>query len=316
MNLIARSFSLRARRATKAFSCRRFPVSSITLAIAAAPLSAPGPRAASPHDAKAGTPPPCPRGADWVFEPAFSDEFNGTQLDADKWWDFNPAWHGRKPAYFDRANVRVADGSLQLTARELPPSEVSVENKVRGHDRYTTAIIKSKARVRYGYFEARCRSMSANICNAFWLYDPLDAPAKYREGDFSEEIDIFEIFGKPRNAADRRVFFATVHCHHTPYVESIVNTKKVKLPDYSAKVPMPFDFDADYHVYALLWTPEALTWFVDGKAAHTRTNDHFKRPLHVVFDAEIMQSWVGLPESADLPATFHVDYVRVWRKAE
>ena len=33
-------------------------------------------------------------------------------------------------------------------------------------------------------------------------------------------------------------------------------------------------------------------------------------------DAEIMQSWVGLPESAHLPATFYVDYVRVWRKAE
>ena len=78
--------------------------------------------------------------------------------------------------------MKVAEGSLQLLARELKPSEVSVENVVRGHDRYTTAII----------------------------------------------------------------------------------------------------------------------------------ND----PLHVGFDAEIMQSWVGLPQSADLPSTFYVDDVRVWRKAE
>lgn len=283
---------------------------------AAALLAALGLHAASTEDGKVGAPPPCPLGAGWVFEAGFSDEFDGTQLDADKWWDFNPAWHGRKPAYFDRGNVRVSEGSLRLMARELDPSEVSVENKVRGHDRYSTAIVKSKRRVGYGYFEARCRSMSANVCNAFWLCDPLDAPAKYREGDFSEEIDIFEVFGKPKNAAERRVFFATVHCYHTPYVESLVNTKKVKLPDYSAKVKMPFDFDADYHLYALLWTPETLEWFVDGKKAYARTNDCFKRPLHMVFDAEVMQSWVGLPESADLPATFSVDYVRVWRRAE
>lgn len=286
------------------------------LCAATALLAATGLFAASSTEGKAAPAPACPLGEGWVLDATFSDEFNGAQLDAKKWWDFNPAWHGRKPGYFDRANVRVADGALQLTARELKPGEASVENQVRGHDRFTTAIVKSKTRVRYGYFEARCRSMSANVCNAFWLYDPLDAPAKYREGDFSEEIDIFEVFGKPAREEHRRLFYATVHNHHTPYVESIVNSKKVKLPDYSAKVKMPFDFDADYHVYALLWTPEELRWFVDGKEVHRRANDYFKRPLHVVFDAEIMQTWVGLPASADLPSTFSIDYVRVWRKAE
>lgn len=262
----------------------------------------------------AGGPPACPLGAGWAFVPEFSDEFAGNRLDADKWWDFNPAWHGRKPAYFDRANVRVGDGCLQLTARAQAPAEVTVENRVRGYDLFTTALVKSKRRIRYGYFEARCRSMRANVCNAFWLYDPLDAPAKYREGDFSEEIDIFEVFGKPARAAEERTFFATVHRHHTPYVESIVNAKKTPLPNYSGKVKMPFDFHADFHVYALRWTPQELTWFVDGQQVFTRSNDYFNRPLHVVFDAEIMQAWAGLPEVADLPSTFHIDYVRVWQQ--
>ena len=39
----------------------------------------------------------------------------------------------------------------------------------------------------------------------------------------------------------------------------------------------------------------------------------FKRPLHVIFDAEIMETWDGLPNPDDLPSTFEVDYVRVWR---
>jgi beta-glucanase (GH16 family) len=271
---------------------------------------------ASLLSAQDGVSPVCPLGAGWVFDPAFSDEFNVSQLDADKWWDFNPAWHGRKPAYFDRANVRLSDGSLQLLARMQDPAEVTPENRARGHDLYTTAIVKSKKRIRYGYFEARCRSMRANVCNAFWLYDPLDPPAKYREGDFSEEIDIFEVFGNPIRAEHERIFFATVHRHHTPYVESIVNAKKTPLPNYSGKIKMPFDFWADFHVYAFLWTPAELKWFVDGKEVFSRANDYFHRPLHVVFDAEIMEKWVGLPDAADLPATFSIDYVRVWQKPD
>lgn len=264
----------------------------------------------------AGSPPPCPLGADWRFVPEFSDEFDGSALDAGKWWDFNPAWHGRKPAHFDRANVRVAAGALHLTARVPDPATVTVEDRVRGYDQFTTALVKSKARIRYGYFEARCRSMRANVCNAFWLYDPLDPPAKYREGDFSEEIDIFEVFGKPNREEHNRVFFATVHRHHTPYVESLVNAKKTVLPNYSAKVKMPFDFSADFHVYALQWTPQALTWFVDGREVFARPNDYFHRPLHVMLDAEVMEKWTGLPDPADLPATFSIDYVRIWQRPE
>jgi hypothetical protein len=36
----------------------------------------------------------------------------------------------------------------------------------------------------------------------------------------------------------------------------------------------------------------------------------------VVFDAEIMQTWTGLPDPADLPATFAIDYVRIWQQPE
>jgi hypothetical protein len=137
-----------------------------------------------------GQPPICPVNPGWTFVGSHSDEFSGKALDTAKWWDFNPAWYGRKPAYFDRANVSVSDGNLILTARAQAPEAVTVENRARGYDQYTTAIVKSKTRVRYGYFEARVKSMDAAVCNAFWLYDPLEPAQKYREGDASEEIDI------------------------------------------------------------------------------------------------------------------------------
>lgn len=260
--------------------------------------------------------PACPMGEGWEFSAEFSDEFNGAKLDDAKWWDFNPEWYGRKPGFFARENVAVKDGSLQLTARVQKPEEVTVENKVRGYDLFTTSIVKSKKRIAYGYFEARCKSMKAGVCNAFWLYDPLNPPAKYKEGSFSEEIDIFEVFGKPTKQEYDRVFCATVHRFYTPYVESIANDKQTPLPKKSAKQKLPFDFWADFHVYGFLWTPAEMKWYVDGKEVFARDNDYFSTALYIMFDCEIMQGWVGLPDPADLPATFEVDYLRVWRQKD
>ena len=249
----------------------------------------------------------------WVLDKSFSDEFNKSKLDESKWWDFNPAWHGRKPSHFARSNVKVKKGLLRLSAKSLDPKKVSIQDKARGYDKFSTAIIKSKNRSYYGYYEARAKSMKAAVCNAFWLYDPLEESIKYREGEYSEEIDIFEVFGKANKKENQRAYYAAVHRYQTPYVESLVNKRKYKLENRYTRLEVPYDFYEDFHVYGLLWTADELVWFLDGKEVFRRKNDFFKRPLHVIFDAEIMETWDGLPNVDDLPSTFEVDYVRVWR---
>lgn len=259
--------------------------------------------------------PVCPMGKEWNFCRDFSDEFNGTGLDRNKWMDLVPVWYGRKPSLFSAANVKVADGVLQLVCDEQKPDEVTYENKVQGFDKFRIAIAKSKNRIRYGYFEARCKSMKANVCNAFWLYDPLDPPAKYLSGDFSEEIDIFEIIGKPSpeyHESKDRIYSTTVHRFVTPYLEGVVNHNRPPLPMQGAKQRVPFDFSSDFHVYAFLWTPAEMKWFIDGREVFNRNNDYFKRALHIVFDCETL--W-GIPDSSDLPAVFNIDYIRVWQYA-
>ncbi len=257
--------------------------------------------------------PICPVPGSWSFCGEFSDEFNGNSIDHEKWFDFNPSWDGRKPGFFARDNVSVTDGCLTLKAREIRTDELTLERKERGADQFATSIVKSKKRIRYGYFEARCRSMKANLCNAFWLYDPLDAPLKYREGYFSEEIDIFEVFGKAVTPASDHIYFTTVHRFYTPYVESIANFKKIKLDNYQKTTKVDFDFSADFHRYGFLWTPSEMTWFIDGKPVFSRSNDYFNTALHIMFDCEIMKGWVGLPNKEDLPAEFKIDYLRVWQ---
>ena len=257
--------------------------------------------------------PNAPISGSWILDKSFSDDFNKSKLDDTKWWDFNPAWHGRKPSHFARSNVKVKRGSLILTAKSLNPKKVSIQDLSRGYDKFSTAIIKSKKRSYYGYYEARAKSMKAAVCNAFWLYDPLEESVKYRDGEYSEEIDIFEVFGKANKKENKRAYYAAVHRYQTPYVESLVNKKKYKLENRYTRLDVPFDFYEDFHVYGFLWTQDELVWFLDGKEVFRRKNDFFKRPLHIIFDAEIMETWDGLPNIEDLPSTFEIDYVRVWR---
>jgi len=245
--------------------------------------------------------------------PDFSDDFDGAALDEAKWTDWVASFPGRSAGFlFARDNVSVADGRLRLTARRMRPDERTVENLRRGFTDYATAYVRAKAKTFYGFYACRARTMRSKVCNAFWLYDPLsDKPErKFRVGDVSEEIDIFEIFGSLRD------WYGTVHCLKTPYLEGVVNGGVEKLPQKYRKVALAFDPAADFHEYGFLWTPTALTWFVDGEAVFTRTNDRFRRPLHVTFDCEVMYNWVGEPAPDELPATFEIDWFRYWKTEE
>ncbi|MBR1921583.1 MAG: family 16 glycosylhydrolase [Kiritimatiellae bacterium] len=263
----------------------------------------------------------CPAGALFVFDEAASDEFDGELLDAAKWDDWVESFQGRRRGFlFSRDNVTLGGGRLKLAARPLREDEKTLDNLARGYDTYATAIVKAKKKTFYGYYECRAKAMKAAVCNAFWLYDPLsDRPeAKYRPGDFSEEIDIFEVFGKegskPCDAA--RTLYCTVHRIATPYLEGRVFGAVEELPEKSGRPKVDFDFFDGYHTYGFLWTEKELKWFVDDVEVFARPNDRFHRPLHVTFDCEIMYDWVGEPDENDLPQTFAVDYFRHWRAVD
>ncbi|MBQ2623499.1 MAG: family 16 glycosylhydrolase [Kiritimatiellae bacterium] len=257
-------------------------------------------------------------GCQFVFDEQASDEFEGEMLDRSKWDDWVESFQGRRSGFlFSRDNVDVAKGELRLKARLLREDEKTADNLARGFDTYATAIVKSKKKTFYGYYECRAKSMKAAVCNAFWLYDPLsDEPKKkYRPGDFSEEIDIFEIFGKEgsKKSDCARAFYNTVHRLGTPYLEGRVLGSVENLPEKSSRKKVDFDFADGYHEYGFLWTEKEMKWYADGVEMFSRPNDHFHRPMHVTFDCEIMYGWVGEPDKADLPQTFSVQYFRHWR---
>ncbi|KAB2641426.1 MAG: family 16 glycosylhydrolase [Verrucomicrobia bacterium] len=234
-----------------------------------------------------------PPGGKWKPIPELTDEFDGGKLDATKWQDHNPGWKGRKPGFFSTTNVGVSDGKLHLTARAE-----NLKDPPQGYHTFTTAAVKSKALVKYGYFEIKCRPMKSKASSGFWFY------SKTQEA--WTEIDVFEICGvgeKWRNTynMNAHVFFTPTETHHW----SKGDTWKA-----------PFDFVDDYHIYGLEWDQAVIKWWVDGKVVRELKNTHWHEPLNMNFDSETMPEWFGLPDKESLPSTFSIEYVRSWRHTE
>ena len=233
--------------------------------------------------------PPTP--GTWVPIPELTDEFDKDTLDGTKWHDHNPGWKGRKPALFSPANVTVSDGKLHLTAKQEDLPDLP-----DGYHSFTTAAVRSKALVRYGYFEIRCRPMRSKASSAFWFY--------HSTKEEWTEVDVFEICGVGEKWQQR--YHMNVHVFHTPQEKRHWSKADV----WQA----PFPLADDFHVYALEWDRELIRWFVDGKLVRELKNTHWHQALHMNFDSETMPDWFGLPEKQNLPSVFSIDYVRSWKR--
>lgn len=237
--------------------------------------------------------------AGWVkFEPMW-DEFDGAALDTNKWTVGMYWWQGRQPAWFSPKNVEVRAGQLHLTMRKEPVPE---QMKARGYHDYTSAALHTKARSSYGYYEVKARPMNSGGSSSFWFQqeDRTVFPG------WSTEIDVFELCGK--SATHDRRYYMTVHVFSTP--------EEKRHWQVGSYWESPTRFAEDFHVFGFEWSPEELRWYFDGVLVRTVQNTHWHQPLFLIFDSETMPEWFGMPNDADLPSTFSVEYVRAWRRGE
>jgi beta-glucanase (GH16 family) len=121
----------------------------------------------------------------------WSDEFEGTSLDEEKWSYQRGGWNGSnvQNCYVDE-NTTVSDGVLKITAKYEPGYDCFNDSKD-----FTSGFVQTKDRVNwtYGYFEAKVKVPASNSTwPAFWM-SPQEAT--YGPWPQSGEIDIFEIKG-------------------------------------------------------------------------------------------------------------------------
>ena len=244
---------------------------------------------------------PRPSVLDGNWNLVFHDEFDGTKLNTGRWatcYDWNRQGctnsGNDEEQWYLPSQVSVGDGALSLNAQR---------RTTRGSDGRTYPWVSGMistgrdhwdARPRrtftYGYFEAAIRiPTEAGMFPAFWLM-----PASRFT---PPELDIMEFLGTTRRVS--------MYAH---WKSSDGEQRKTR-GTYG-----PVDFPARSHVFALLWTQDEVTWYVDG-AQRFRVTEPERIP-HVPMEV-LVNLAVGVPYSPPASvdtARMAVDWVRVWQR--
>lgn len=240
------------------------------------------------------------------MELIWADEFDGTALDTTRWsYDIGHGcpnlcgWGNNELQYYTDApeNIRVENGRLVITARE---------DSVGGED-YSSAKIKSqwKGDFRYGRFEARMKfPTTQGMWPAFWM---LPTESVYGIWPQSGEMDIVEMIGRNPGQAVGTVHTGFPYAYNSGYYD----------------LPPGQIFADNFHVFAMEWEPDTITWFVDGIQYHQLTPADigpwapFQEDFYLILNLAVGGNWPGDPDATTvLPQTLEVDYVRVYNRPD
>lgn len=236
---------------------------------------------------------------DWVLDPNFSDEFNSTILDTDKWDNNVTSWGlwTWKPE-----NIVATDSLLMI--------KMDYEQHLRDGKQlyYTSGIVRSKAPgKKFGYYETKIKASQKypGVCPAFWLYR-IDKGIENKNPTYWTEIDIVELTQNVKYGEN--AVGLNIHAFNHPNLTNPIHE--------GYEWHAPWNPDDDFHVYGLEWNEDWIIWYVDGVERRRRTNDFWDQELDVVLSFGLRNPLKKQPSSEGFPAVFHVDYVRIWSKAK
>ena len=213
------------------------------------------------------------------------DEFDGPKLDMKK-WDYRSLGPRRDAINVKQTVALDGRGHLILTTE-------------RHGNQIWTAMIGTENRFEttFGYFECRVKlQKEVGHWSAFWLQSPTMGEPVGNPAKAGTEIDIFEYL---RREGD--------HIRHAVHWDGYQKNHRSK--GVTASVP---GLMHGWHTIGLLWTPTAYTFFVDGKKTWVFDQAVSKRPEYLILSLEVGK-WGGDIARAQLPDSFWVDYVRVYK---
>jgi beta-glucanase (GH16 family) len=240
----------------------------------------------------------------------WSDEFNGPALDRSRWVAElgGGGWGNQELEYYtDRdSNVSVQNGNLVITARS---------EKYTGPDgvtrNYTSARLKTLGTFSqiYGRFEARIKLPAGEgMWPAFWILgDDIERVGWPACG----EIDIMENIGKEPSVIHGSI-------HGPGYTGETGIEARYKLTGEQ-------HFSDDFHIYAVEWDSDSISFFVDHNLYVRRTRADLKpgwkwafdKPFFLLLNVAVGGDWPGSPDATTIfPQRMLVDYVRVYRRSE
>ena len=220
----------------------------------------------------------------------FQDEFDGADVDATKWvkrYKWGEAQiNSELQAYVDDA-FQLQNGVLTIAGDRRSATYAGQTFP------YASGVLCSVHEQKYGYFEARLKVPAGQgMWPAFWLLGTVSAPGV-------NEIDIHEILGNEPSKVYMTVHWGT---------------------DYSAGHESDGsdwvgpDFSADFHVFGLEWSPDAIVWTIDGVERKRHTGDGVPQvEMYVILNLAVGGQWPGPPDATTpFPGLYQIDYVRAY----
>lgn len=226
------------------------------------------------------------------------DEFDGTQVDQNK-WNFqvggNGWGNGEAQYYTNGTNSSVSNGNLIIEARK----------ETIGSNNYTSSRMNTsgKGDFLYGRIEVKAKlPRTGGTWPAIWTL-----PTEWVYGNWPNagEIDIMEHTGNSLNYV-----FGTIH---TGAYNHLQDTQKSGGKVFS-------DVVNTYHTYALEWYPDHLDWYYDDELIFSFNNEYktfaewpFDVPHHLILNVAVGGGLGGvINHDGEWPQQMMVDYVRVY----
>jgi beta-glucanase (GH16 family) len=231
----------------------------------------------------------------------FSDEFNGasgTTPDASKWTaETGGGPNGEAEYYTPNDNAKMdGAGDLVIQARANDAGHAYTSGRIKTQDHFSFT---------YGHAEARIKvSGSQGLWPAFWLLG-----ANYPTAGWPGcgEIDIMEHVGKEPNT-----IYSTLHA---PAYNGGGG--------YGAPYNLGSDFQAGFHIFAVDWAADHMTFYVDGNVFFTANKSTiestrgpwvYDHPFFIILNNAVGGDWPGAPDATSVfPNNMVIDYVRVYQ---
>lgn len=242
---------------------------------------------------------------------AWHDEFEGTALDAAKWMTCpsgsdvtkpcKGATEGEQQRYIPE-QVRVADGSLQLTAqRKATDGAPFASGAVSTGAVAGESFDKSRRLFEPGtYIEARVRLAPGAALWPAMRLRPMVPGSPSRP-----EVGVFE-FGGEQQLAHARLQ-ATGPCRAS--LGDVLGDNEC----HGQLGRTGTHFVDDYRLFGIDWQPERLTYYADGEPILTVVGDAVPREkMYLAFDLAVGGVMGGDTSRTPDTSTMAIDYVRAW----
>jgi beta-glucanase (GH16 family) len=227
-----------------------------------------------------------------TFQPAWQDDFD--TFDSARWALQTFSWDGNL-AQFSTANASFANSIATLS---LTPEPTDTAKPFRGVE------MRSRDTITYGKVESRIRFAKGSgvISSLVLIYTPWPA-------DDWNELDI-EFLGRYTDRAQTNVMVYTGPPTTPPVAQSVTPT------GFEAFATLDFDPSADFHVYAIEWTPTEARFVVDGVVKRTWSAmiDRLKLPQNILLTiwASSAAGWAGPIQPDTAPTTADYDWIKVY----